>query len=214
MCSASGTLYPFDREENFCIAIDFETGGLVPGVHTPLSWGAVTSEGSSFYRLILPVEGLAIDPEAARINGYALETWIAAGAVPLEQAAADFRDFVAGAKKRNGACVALAHNSGFDRGFMDWIERQAGFEMGLSHRWECSMAALALLMRVGLVPPGKASLDRLCELAGIVRPQVHNALADARACLGGYAWLQQQIVNLARRVEWLEGALKKRGASA
>ena len=56
------------------------------------------------------------------------------------------------------------------------------------------MAGLGLLMDAGLVPAGSASLDRLCELAGITgRPGAHDALWDAAACLEGYVWMMKTI---------------------
>ena len=46
-----------------------------------------------------------------------------------------------------------------------------------------------LAQRTGIVRPGPASLDHLARISAQERPTVHDALADAKVCLHGYATL-------------------------
>lgn len=179
---------------NTLIAIDTETGGLIPGVHALLSIGAISESGATFSAYIKPSPYLRIDPEAAKVNGYTPELWEKKDAVSLREAMVAFHFFLDVEKLAHGNKITpLAHNAGFDRGFIDWGIATADFlPRPLPYRWECSQAAFAFIQRAGLHPSTSASLDALCAASGYTRrPQVHDALEDAKACLHGYAWLSQ-----------------------
>lgn len=154
------------------------------GQHALLSIGAVAYDGGVFHRKVTPCLGLEVDPAAAKVNGYSQEAW--EDAVDLEVAMREFGGFL---EKRPGNVQPLAHNAGFDRGWIDWAQDWTGIEVGLGHRWRCSMAALAFCQDAELLPAGKCSLDALAAIAGLPRPTVHCALDDARVCLEGYLWL-------------------------
>ncbi len=178
------------------IAIDTETGGTRSGRHALLSIGAVVSWdtiNTTFLRHLLPADGYTIEPEAARINGYTPELWSQRGAIPLDHAMSDLSHFLADAFRDRPQARLLAHNAGFDRAFLDEASVICGILLPIRHAWRCSMDKLGTLMDRGLIPEGKAKLDRLGELSGQWDPgqrqPVHDALHDALACLRGYQWL-------------------------
>jgi DNA polymerase III epsilon subunit-like protein len=180
------------------VAIDFETGGLTPGVHPPLQLSAVTASGAEFNCYILPEKGAFMEVEALAKNGYTRERWMALGAVPMYVAAARFRDWlyeVTGFMRGEAApLVPLAHNATFDRSFLDVMMRASGYSGSwssevLDYHWECSSSLMAALRRAGLLWPGKTRLAVLRELSGYELDGQHAALSDAKACLHGYRWL-------------------------
>lgn len=175
------------------IAIDTETSGLDPSRDFILSLGAVTGSGASFKRLILPPKTWLgfrkkVGAQAAKVNGFNLQSWKDMGAVEPDVAAVSFRMWLSVVKKE-GAARPLAHNAGFDRDFLDAFSARTGIHFDLSHRWECSMAALSFVRRSGRLPRGACSLDALAHVAGLPRPAIHDALDDATVCLHGYRHL-------------------------
>jgi DNA polymerase III epsilon subunit-like protein len=176
------------------IAVDVETGGLYAGTNPLLQIGAFTADGARFEQKILPIDGMVIERAAAKKNGYDPDVWKSEG-VPLLEAMRNFRDWCAKVKRESGSRVCLAHNAGFDRGFLDWAQGRVRVALPLPHRWECSMGALATFIRMGFLEwdGGGCSLDSLCKRAGIRRPEPHDALQDAVATLRGYAWMLNEV---------------------
>lgn len=175
------------------VAIDTETSGLDPATDFILSLGAVTSTGATFYRLILPPRTWLgtrkkVGAGAIAVNGYNLAAWKKRGAVEARDAARSFALWLAHVAKE-GARRPLAHNAGFDRAFLDAFSTETNTHFPLNHRWECSMAALSFAQRAGIVRPGPASLDHLAHISAQERPKIHDALADAKVALHGYATL-------------------------
>lgn len=179
------------------IAIDTETGGLLPHRHALLSIAAVASwEVDPFHVFILPETGDVIEKEAARKNGYTPELWEARGAMSLKHALIGFQHWLAasGAIGCEFSALPLAHNAGFDRAFLDHAAGRTGLEIPLSHRWRCSQAALLLAQDAGFYDGAEfASLDTLGAVSGFwekeKRAAAHDALQDARCCLHGYQYL-------------------------
>jgi DNA polymerase III epsilon subunit-like protein len=174
------------------LAIDVETGGLQPGRQALLSIAAVpTWDQEPFYQLVVPCPGLEVEEEAVKINGYSDKRWAEGGAVTLDVALGKLVDWLFERPMEIRKVQPLAHNAGFDRAWLAWGQQYSGIEVKAlrEHRWRCSMAAMQFCQDAGLLPEGKCSLDALCKLAGIDRPAVHHALADAAACLAGYGWL-------------------------
>lgn len=182
------------------IAIDTETGGIYPSQNPLLSIGAVASWmlHSPLTIYVLPAPWLTIDPEAAALNGYTPERWKVRGAVPLEEAmkrlSAWLEQYNDWSPWENGARI-VAHNSGFDRSFLEESARVTGIRLPGRHSWRCSMNLMARLMDKGQIPPGSCSLDRLGELAHLWpaggRGPLHDVTLDAYACLRGYDYLLQ-----------------------
>jgi len=181
------------------IAIDTETSGLDPATDFILALGAVTANGATFKRYIHPPRDWLgrrkkVGAGACAVNGYTPELWNRRGAVEDVQAALSFALWLKSVKKE-GARRPLAHNAGFDRAFLDAFSDQTNTHFPLNHRWECSMAALTFAQRAGIVRPGPASLDHLARISAQERPTVHDALADAKVSLHGYA----HLLNLSKK---------------
>ncbi len=172
------------------VAIDTETGGLVPGYHALLQLAAVPSWDAEPFCIYIWPSGLEVDPEAARKNGYSPERWEERGAVRLPDALILFWEWLQKAPVPNRQLLPLAHNAGFDRGFIDASYAYVGRTNPLGHRWRCSQAALAYLQDAGVLNPPSLSLDALAGLCGLQREGVeHHALEDARLCMSAYHWL-------------------------
>ena len=176
------------------LAIDVETGGLDPARHPILSFAAWPEWNQQpFYRLVLPEESAPIEPEAAAVNGYDRDLWVASGAVPIADVLAAFRGWLLARPGTVCSVAPLAHNAGFDRAFLDAAARRIGMPSPLPHRWECSQATLLAARRAGIIGPGSSSLDALADLTGQMRPAIHWADVDARVCLIGYQWLLRRF---------------------
>lgn len=185
---------------NDLVPLDFETGGTDAVGDPVLSVAVWTYSGESFLRYIRPEPGQVVHPGAARVNGYTPEIWASRGAVSLAEAMTDLRAWLVQYKVQVGnpwKLVPLAHNATFDRQFLDAAERRCGVIVTdlLDYRWECSMTLLSALMRAGIVPRGKADLNRLSALAGLPRADIHEALEDARLSALGYQWAMTQMLT-------------------
>lgn len=188
----------FKKKKGDLVAIDFETSGLVPGLHGPRSIGAVCDGVRPFLVFIEHDDAWVADPVADCVNGYSEALWRERGAVRLDVAMVWFCRWWAEARSVHGRLQPLAHNAAFDRAWLEWcLKATVGMGgLGMDHRWRCSMCGLGLLMDAGLAPAGSASLDRLCELAGMTgRARAHDALWDAGACLEGYRWMISTMRN-------------------
>lgn len=177
------------------IALDTETGGVYPAIHPLLSVSIVASWNlQPFTVYIEPLALELIDPGAAKVNGYTHEKWMERGALPLMMAMELFNAQLARLKYERPGAVLVAHNAGFDRGFIDEAFRQCDLQPVHRHNWRCSMLMMAFLMDIGQLPTGSLSLDRLGEVSGQWpaggRPAVHEAHEDALVCLKGYQFLQ------------------------
>ena len=182
------------------IAIDTETGGLFPSINPLLSISIVprwTMEPLTFYIEPMPLE--SIHPEAAALNGYSHDLWMERGALPMGHAMQRFHKVLGDCLAAQPGALILAHNAGFDRAFVDEAYRVSDYQPPHRHQWRCSMQLMAQCMDLGLIPEGKLSLDRLGGLCGLWpvggRPKVHESHQDALACLHGYQWLTQRLVN-------------------
>lgn len=177
------------------IAIDAETGGFYPSIHPLLAVSLVPSwTMEPFTVYIEPLALETIDEQAAKVNGYTHQRWLERGAVPLPIAMSRLNAAMAQLKNERPGAIIVAHNAGFDRGFIDEAYRQCDIESPHRYIWRCSMQLMAFLMDIGQIPRGGLSLARLGELSGQWpaggRPAVHEASADAIACLRGYQFLQ------------------------
>lgn len=206
------------------IAIDTETGGTRPAKHALLSIAAVASwdESKRFVVHLKPEPGYTVEAGAARVNGYTEALWAERGACSLAEGMRALVAWLALMFTEKPRALMLAHNAGFDRMFLDEAAELAEVKLPIRHAWRCSMDKLGTLMDRGLIPWGKAKLDRLGELAGLWpvggRPAVHEAGGDALACLKGYQWLlekegaaERTLSDLAgmrlQRIKELEGIL-------
>lgn len=181
---------------NKFVAIDTETGGFEhqAETHAILSLAAVPSWDFEPFHILIQPDGL-IDEQAAVTNGYTPEAW--ANAVPIKFALIAFQQWLDASGAHMVNAQPLAHNAGFDRFWLRHRQRREGIDLGLTHRWRCSQAAMGLALDLGVVNAINTSLNTLGELAGLwlpgLRPTPHNALADAKASLQGYLWLIKKI---------------------
>lgn len=172
------------------VAIDCETGGLLPGYHALLQLAAVPSWESEPFNVWIWPDSHEIDPESLPISGYSPEAWREKKAVRLATALEMFREWLEKAPVEPWKLAPLSHNAGFDRGFLDAAFRFVGRRSPLGHRWRCSQATLAFLQDADLLPAGSVSLDALAGLCGLQRTnEAHDALEDARLCMAAYHWL-------------------------
>lgn len=182
------------------IAIDTETGGTRPGQHALLSIAAVASWAEHMPAVIYITPesqpGKIVEPDAARINGYTPERWAERGATDVRTALCILDAFLTERFKAQPGAKMLAHNAGFDRMFLDEAAAVAGVRLPIRHAWRCSMDKMGTLMDRGIIPEGNLKLDRLGDLSGQwepgQRPAIHEAGADAMACLRGYEWLLEK----------------------
>lgn len=183
------------------VAIDTETGGLVPGYHALLQLAAVpTWEAEPFNVWIWP-DNHEIDPESLPVSGYKPKLWTERKAVDLPTALNLFQEWLEKAPVEPWKLTPLAHNAGFDRGFIDTAFAFVGRRSPLGRRWRCSQAAMGFLMDAEILPAGSTSLDALAGHCGFTRVPgaPHDALEDARICLAGYHWLMTRPKDLAAR---------------
>lgn len=176
------------------LAIDTETGGLLASENALLSVAFVPSWDAPPLSLkIKKEEGLAVDAEAAAVNGYTEEGW--ADALPAKMAAFEMQFWLhRHAPDRRFECVA--HNAGFDALFIMAFQHRTGIDLQLPGIWHCSKTLLETMRRNGTLPAGKNRLDDLGEISGFwkkePRAAKHDALQDARAALHGFLWLEEK----------------------
>jgi DNA polymerase III epsilon subunit-like protein len=183
------------------VAIDLETTGLNPGQHGIVSIAAKSEHGASFLALVIPDAYLELDPVALAKNGYDEQKWREQGATTLAEAMTELQRWLESlTNPRN--IIAVAHNVGFDRRFLDWARDETGIYLDIGRRWECSQAAYGFLMRCRILPPGSTSLDSLGEASGYwarhPRSSEHQADEDAGCCLESYLWLQSLVLPKGR----------------
>jgi DNA polymerase III epsilon subunit-like protein len=175
------------------IAIDTETGGLDPSRCALLSISCVSSRGPTFSRHIYPPQG-DVDARAAEVSGYTPEKWIERGAVPLKQALDEMREWFKEVNNEKTAEV-VAHNAKFDQDFIHQAVIRTGFGVRRSIEWTCTKKRLSNF-KAKRYMTGTAKLDDLGTLSGFwqlePRLSAHDALQDARCCLHGAIWLDEQ----------------------
>jgi DNA polymerase III epsilon subunit-like protein len=139
---------------------------------------------------ILPEEK-ETEPYAVAVNGYTPELWEERGAVPLSVAMEMLRAYLSAIGYAEIGAAPLAHNAGFDRGFLNQTQKETGVDLALGRRpWRCSQASYLLAQDALLCEPASPGLHNLIAASGFpARGAHHCALEDARAALHGYRWL-------------------------
>lgn len=157
--------------------LDFETGGLNPGVADPIEIGCVLTDPTGetvldeYGAKVIPVR--PVDPQAAAVNGYSAEKWAAEGAVPLEHALVRVLSMARDA-------MLTCHNTPFDKAFLEWSIQRHQMRWTSTYHSNDTMALAAPLRNAGLV--NNVKLTTLTSYFEIPHANAHTALADAHAC--------------------------------
>jgi DNA polymerase-3 subunit epsilon len=166
------------------IVLDTETTGLDPRTgHRLIELGCVELEdflptGRTFHRYIHPDR--PIDADAERVHGISL-AFLADKPRFHEAAVVDaFLEFV-------GDAVLVAHNAGFDRGFVNAELERAQRKLLHEERW---VDTLALAQK--RFPGMYNSLDALCKRykISLAEREKHGALIDAQLLAAVYLELR------------------------
>lgn len=157
------------------VALDTETTGFQKdeGSEELIQIGMKKENGATLYRFFLP-SGL-ISESAVKTHGLTMEKLKKEGAAPFGSADAnDILDFA-------GPCArVIMHNKAFDIGVLLKAFKAVKVHLPLkgTDRWEtlCTQELAKQLDQ-------PETLEELCTLFNIERPQKHDALADASATL-------------------------------
>ncbi len=163
--------------------VDVETSGLSVADHRVLSVAALTldSDGGvveEFHTLVDP----GCDPGPIHIHGLTRE--VLCGAPRFENIAAELTRLLAGR-------VMVAHNAGFDYGFLAGEFSRIGVNLPVGNR----LCTLALARRVA-PPVPDCRLATLATYYGIRQQRAHDALDDARVLAAVLRSLVTDAVHL------------------
>jgi len=166
------------------IVLDTETTGLDPKHgHRVIELACVEVDdllptGRTFHRYIHPERD--IDPDAQRVHGISIEFLKDKPRFADSAVAAAFLDFV-------GDAALVAHNAGFDRGFVNNELELAGLATLPESRW---VDTLTLAQK--RFPGMYNSLDALCKRfkVSLAERDKHGALIDARLLASVYLELR------------------------
>lgn len=166
------------------IVLDTETTGLDPkSGHRLIEIACVELEdflptGRTFYRLVHPDR--EIDPDAERVHGISLASLEGKPRFHEPEVCDAFLDFV-------GDAALIAHNAGFDRGFVNAELTRANRPLLLEGQW---IDTLALAQK--RFPGMYNSLDALCKRfkISLAEREKHGALIDARLLAAVYLELR------------------------
>jgi DNA polymerase III epsilon subunit-like protein len=164
------------------IAADFETGGLYPRYHAPVSLAVVLMEngeqiGEPFYEKFPLMTELAYTPRALEVNGESYQS--ISGRTKSELAI--MQELEIWALKHEASFLQIvAHNSEFDQGFYQSCVGRTKQDP-LQGGWCCSMRLARRYPKIsGGVTQTKFTLDATCNRFGMARSlQAHDALEDA-----------------------------------
>lgn len=181
------------RETTFCV-VDLETTGGSPAQDCVTEIGAVLVRGGEvvgeLQTLVDP--GRPVPPQIALLTG--ITDGMLVGAPRMTAALPAFLDFAAGS-------VLVAHNAGFDVGFLKAACQQQG------RRWPGFEVVDTVLLARRLVTDDEVPNRRLGTLARYFRATttpVHRALADARATVD----VLHALLGRARGVTTVEDLLE------
>lgn len=175
------------------VAVDVETGGTDPWLHSLLEVGLVGPSGEEL-RLYVREPELSVEREALKVNNIDLEVVRDEGVLPAE-ALRQIERFLAPIAQRcaeqrpdrRGAPLLFgAHNAHFDWGFLLRLEHLAlepgFFRRFFSHRLVDTHALQLALASAGAMPSEfVGTIDAWSYLGAEIPPgDLHTALGDAR----------------------------------
>jgi len=177
---------------NMLCSVDVETTGRVAGFHEVIQVGVIPLNGeiepcedhSPFYINIAPLHPERAEKSAAAVHGLDIDELLKNGVSPW-RAADLFDEWVTGldlpfSKK----LVPLAHNWGFERGFLtNWLGQDTFDALWFYHPRDTMILAATINDAASFhgkkIPFGTLSLSSMCKKFSIDVVNSHDALADA-----------------------------------
>lgn len=172
------------------VFLDCETSHLDPRIGEMLEFAAINgTTGETLTFKLIPRRIEAAHPKALEVNGFDAAEW-ALTAIPLSEAAPRMAAFLRGA-------VLVGHNVRFDMGFVEATLAEAGIVERFDHHLIDTCAIAYFLLGHELA---SLSLKPVCVALGIEpEPDMHRAMAGARACKAVYEALQAMRAPVADR---------------
>jgi DNA polymerase III alpha subunit (gram-positive type) len=180
--------------------IDVETTGLVAGYNEIVDVGVVytTVDGEildRWHRRLMPRHPERMHPEAAKINGFELETWKELGAIE-PKAAVDMLLAFERQRFAGKRLVRVAYNSKFDAAFMDDLFRQAEAAFDQPHYSYYWLDVPSMAWLLGYRPLEHGDLARELRVQGTSDvPLEHTGLGCAEYNVRVYRELLTRLKN-------------------
>jgi DNA polymerase III subunit epsilon len=183
------------------LVLDTETGGLNPKEHSILSLAGIAwtpdRQPSPLFNFYVREPEIKATREAMNVNRVDLSKVEEDGLSPKEAVEAiryALEHHYGPSRERIMLC---GHNVDFDKQFLRRLYRLAGqtFKDDFSHKSLDTVAIFQFFMAAGLVPPGKATGDRMFASMGIPVPDAHRhtALGDAWATALSLSRMAQSV---------------------
>jgi DNA polymerase III epsilon subunit family exonuclease len=167
------------------IVVDLETTGVSPGRSRILEIGVVRIRAGAlagrFETLVDP--GVEIPATITSLTG--IDRELIRDAPPQREALGALNDFVG-----PGPVAFVAHNAGFDSGFLTSAYREEALSF-----WASPVFCTRMLSRRLLPDLGRYHLDSLCAHFGLRNRARHRAMGDAAVTAD--AWIE--LLGMARR---------------
>lgn len=162
------------------IAVDVETSGTDPRIHSILSIGAVdmSNPDNRFYGECRAWDGAVIEQEALNVNGFTVAQ-IEAQELSECELTKNFIDWVKTIESNKP--IMCGQNVSFDRDFLSQAAKRCGNSSPFNYRVVDvhSVAWFYISMNEGQ-PPKNLSLNTIMTMVGAGRePDPHNALTGA-----------------------------------
>jgi len=183
------------------LVLDTETGGLNPKEHSLLTVAGIAwtpdRQPAPLFSFYVREHQVNVTQEAMKINRVDLQKVEEEGLSPKEavEAIRYALDHHYGPSREK--VMLCGHNVDFDKQFLRRLYREAGevFQDDFSNKTLDTVAIFQFFMAAGLVPPGKASGDRMFASMGIPVPDAHRhtALGDAWATALSLSRMAQSV---------------------
>lgn len=183
------------------LVLDTETGGLNPKEHSLLTVAGIAwtpdRQPAPLFSFYVREHQVNVTQEAMKINRVDLQKVEEEGLSPKEavEAIRYALDHHYGPSREK--VMLCGHNVDFDKQFLRRLYKEAGevFQDDFSNKTLDTVAIFQFFMAAGLVPPGKASGDRMFASMGIPVPDAHRhtALGDAWATALSLSRMAQSV---------------------
>lgn len=183
------------------LVLDTETGGLSPKEHSLLTLAGIAwspdKQPAPLFSFYVREPQISTTQEAMKLNRVDLRKVDEEGLSPKEAVEAIRYALDQHYGPSREKVMLCGHNIEFDKGFIRRLYRMAGatFKDDFSNRTLDTIAIFQFFMAAGLVPPGKATGDRMFASMGIPIPDAHRhtALGDAWATALSLSRMAQSV---------------------